>query len=613
MVLSAISIVQADATYTELEVLPNNTDVKKGNQVTFSIYVTPQDSKTIDTVAIDNIIFTASKLQYVGSSVSWGNLFPDTTLQINGTVNNTAGTITDVVWGSHTGTSTAGYYCNLTFNTIATGTAYVNISGVGVANTPYGNETPDDMAWTINSNGSVLIHEYIPGAPTNLNIAKAGSYAGTQLNLSWTKGSDADYTYIEWNSTEGPWAFGEATQLYNGTGSDAIHSGLSEGTTRYYQLWSYNATDNEYSVTYLSGNETSNNVPDIANPSPGNNTGNQELSLNWQADITDADGESIDWDIECSNGQTNGAYEAGGTKSLSISGLDYSTTYRVWVNATDYTDCERQWFEFTTRDQYAPNPPSSFTATAWNTTQINLSWAKGANADRTYIEWNSAPDWSRGEGFTSGIISSNGTQVSTIHNNCDPHTTYYYQAWGWNETDGTFSSTNSSDDATTLNTAPSQPSTPAAPTNNSDYESVYIQYMNVTVSDGDSDNLDVSFYWSNDTLIATDSGVSSGGTASIYLPDYINPDWLDHNTTYNWYVNITDGHDIVESTVWEFITSMAWDTDEDRDVDYQDVSLMVANYHNSCTAGQYGWDILADGYGDYLDVSLLVTYYGDSY
>ena len=51
-----------------------------------------------------------------------------------------------------------------------------------------------------------------------------------------------------------------------------------------------------------------------------------------------------------------GLSASNGTKSLSLSGLTYSTTYKIWVNATDPTGSglyTRKWYTFTTK----PLPP----------------------------------------------------------------------------------------------------------------------------------------------------------------------------------------------------------------------------------------------------------------
>ncbi|RLF58403.1 MAG: hypothetical protein DRN25_05250, partial [Thermoplasmata archaeon] len=73
--------------------------------------------------------------------------------------------------------------------------------------------------------------------------------------------------------------------------------------------------------------------------------------------------------------------------------------------------------------------------------------------------------------------------------------------------------------------------------------------LSVVVVDPDSDDLDVYFIdASDDSLIDTVTGVSSGETVSTV--------WygLDYNTTYSWYVIVSDGEFTNQSDVWCFTT-----------------------------------------------------------
>ncbi len=100
---------------------------------------------------------------------------------------------------------------------------------------------------------------------------------------------------------------------------------------------------------YISDNDP----PVFGTPSPVNGSISQLVSFSWSIPITDTEGDSFSWSIQCSNGQSNGGSGAmNGTKSLVLSGLAYSTMYTIWVNATDtdgsgiYT---RLWYIFTTK------------------------------------------------------------------------------------------------------------------------------------------------------------------------------------------------------------------------------------------------------------------------
>jgi len=90
-----------------------------------------------------------------------------------------------------------------------------------------------------------------------------------------------------------------------------------------------------------------------------------------------------------------------------------------------------------TVEEEEPEPPTSFSADAYNYTQINLTWTKGINATHTYIEWNSTSTWTRGQG--TEIYNNTGNNYN--HGSLDSNTTYYYQAWSYNSTSGLWNDT----------------------------------------------------------------------------------------------------------------------------------------------------------------------------
>jgi hypothetical protein len=189
-------------------------------------------------------------------------------------------------------------------------------------------------------------------------------------------------------------------------------------------------------------------------------------------------------------------------------------------------------------------------------------------------------------------------------------TTYYYRIWSWNETYSRYSESPITLQRTTTNNIPE----PSSASPNYDYMSVYTQYMSVYVWDEDDDYIDVSFYWSNHTLITTFINVSSYSTVNLFIPDYIPKGWLKHDTNYDWYVFLTDGREEFTSEVFTFRTSKAWDLNEDRVVNYLDVSILVSNYLTIVDPpGSEPADINEDGVVNYLDVSLLVGHYLEMY
>jgi len=95
-----------------------------------------------------------------------------------------------------------------------------------------------------------------------------------------------------------------------------------------------------------------NNPPVFGPPSPSNGSTNNPLDFTWGIPISDPEGDLFSWSVQCSNGQmSSGTGASDGTKTLALSNLAYTTTYKIWVNATDlggsgsYT---RKWDTFST-------------------------------------------------------------------------------------------------------------------------------------------------------------------------------------------------------------------------------------------------------------------------
>lgn len=79
--------------------------------------------------------------------------------------------------------------------------------------------------------------------------------------------------------------------------------------------------------------------------------------------------------------------------------------------------------------------------------------------------------------------------------------------------------------------------------------------LSVDVSDPQGDSMDVSFYnQNNGNLIGTDSGVASGGTASVTWSG------LSSGSTYDWYAVADDGSNTASSSTYRFYTAQSPDS-----------------------------------------------------
>jgi hypothetical protein len=251
---------------------------------------------------------------------------------------------------------------------------------------------------------------------------------GTPSPLNGSTGNPSSFTWsIPINDPEGDlfsWTIqcssgqtNSATGATNGTKTLSL-TGLPYSTT--YKVW-VNATDpggsGLYTRRWYTFTTKASLPPVFGTPTPANGSTNQPISFTWSILINDPEGDLFSWTIQCSNGQTNSATGAtNGTKTLALSGLAYSTTYKVWVNATDPTGSgmyTRKWYTFTTKANQPPNPPTIHGAASGKAKQkydytFNSTDPNGDNVFY-YIDW--------GDNSNSGWIGpySSGVAITQSH------------------------------------------------------------------------------------------------------------------------------------------------------------------------------------------------------
>ena len=174
-----------------------------------------------------------------------------------------------------------------------------------------------------------------------------------------------------------------------------------------------NSTGSAYIFTKEGGNQP----PVFGLPTPIGGSKNNPLNLTWDIPIEDPEGNTFSWTIQCSNGQaTSGTGASNGTKSLVLSELMYSTTYKVWVNATDPTGSNvynRKLYTFTTTGGEPPNPPTingPAEGKVWGATAYYfLAIDPGGDEVHYFIDW--------GDGTNSGWIGpyASGEQMTKSH------------------------------------------------------------------------------------------------------------------------------------------------------------------------------------------------------
>jgi hypothetical protein len=111
-------------------------------------------------------------------------------------------------------------------------------------------------------------------------------------------------------------------------------------------------TNNTY--TFTTGSETGNDPPSFSSVNPVNETSGVSVDISsLSLTIEDPDGDLFDWSIETNPniGISNVNGDSNGSKSCSVSGLAYSTTYTWFVNATDGNSWTNNTFTFTTNSE----------------------------------------------------------------------------------------------------------------------------------------------------------------------------------------------------------------------------------------------------------------------
>jgi len=270
-----------------------------------------------------------------------------------------------------------------------------------------------------------------PGEVMNLQAVPGDG----QVTLSWTNPTDSDFAGVRVRYSTTGYVIDGATGgsgIYNGTGTTFTHTGLTNGTTYYYTLFTKDEVPNWSSGANIAAKAGG----DVTAPGPITNFtcvpgDSGELQLSW-TNPTASDFDRVQ--IQRKTGsyptsRTDGttAYVGPGT-SLLDSGLTNGTMYyyKAWT-----CDEVPNW---STSAQVSGTPLADTTPPANVTNvqavpgdrQVTLTWTNPRDADFTGVRVRYSTSGYVSDGAEGGGGIYNGTGTSFTHSNRTNGVTYYY-------------------------------------------------------------------------------------------------------------------------------------------------------------------------------------------
>jgi hypothetical protein len=201
-----------------------------------------------------------------------------------------------------------------------------------------------------------------PNAPSNPNPANGATDVSINAILSWTCSdpNEDPLTYAVYLGTESP-----PPLVISNITNNFYDPGLLDYETTYYWMvtaWDDSGASNNSSIwTFTTEDIPENFPPMFSNENPYDGETNVPVTISsLSVLIEDLEGDNLNWTIETNPniGSNSGIDEYNGTKTCSVSGLDYNTVYTWTVSANDSGSGETVTvvFTFTTEDDN--NPPN---------------------------------------------------------------------------------------------------------------------------------------------------------------------------------------------------------------------------------------------------------------
>ena len=352
---------------------------------------------------------------------------------------------------------------------------------------------------------------------------------------------DKDGGSITWSIETSP-NVGSNSGVVSGTNVTCPISTLSCGAV--YNWWVNLSCGNDAESYRF--NFSANSYPQIYGERPTNNT--KFVSLNRDtvnATIADTDGDYIIWTIETLpdvGSNTTGIPQNSGDKMCGISGLQYNTTYKWFVNVTDGKLWTNKTYLFSTNyfpSMSTPSPTNGGVSLPTPNCTINVDDPENETIVVKFYE-NTTGSWVLQK--TQYVNTESSHQATFTYLNATDTMTYYW--WKVIVEDN--------HNGSVENTYMFRTNNPMHIFNEQPYNDetnvrISLSQINITINNPDG----APFNWSITTSpnIGNASGNNEGNGTKI-----CNISGLNYGTNYEWTVDVEDGDD-ENSTTFEFTTS----------------------------------------------------------
>ncbi len=387
-----------------------------------------------------------------------------------------------------------------------------------------------------------------PDEAVNVSISPVLS-----VNVSDPDGDSMNVTF--YNASDDS-LIGTDLDVSSGGTASVTWPGLSGNTTyQWYAVANDSVSENQSSTWSFTTLKPNHPPEEPINPSPVDNATGLGTNPTLRVEVSDPDGDSMNVTFYNASddsliGIDTGVF-SGEFASVSWPGLAFETTYHWYAVANDSAlENHSQTWTFTT-GVIANNPPSipsgpspsdGSTGVSTNPTlSVEVSDPDGDTMDVTF--YNASDDSIIG---IDTEVESGGTASVTWYG-LNFETSYL-----WYTVANDSALENQSQTWSFTTSAPNHPpEEPINPTPSNDSSDISTDpTLSVEVSDLDGDTMDVTFYnGSDDSVIGVDTGVMSGGTASVTWSG------LSFDSTYHWYVVVNDSELDNISSTWSFTTS----------------------------------------------------------